>query len=417
MNARQRESILVIGKEFPFASIEGCDTRLIDNPDEAWAYLKGSPAESFALLTTSVLRKELEDRASAEAALNLNDARLNALLTLSQMRHQSEDELSHFVVNGCVQLTGSTLGYLHFVNEDENGFENYVFSKGAEEACVAREYMDPTLASAGIWADSLRLKAPVIHNDYPRDPERKGLPEGHIELLRVMSIPVQKAGKVVAILGVANKPSPYDEADLRQLLLFGNRLWSIIEGKRLDLALEKANAELQRLATIDSLTGLANRRTLEEYLSLAWKRGVEKGTTMAILMIDIDSFKNYNDTFGHVAGDKVLCAIARTIGSLSKKIECLCVRYGGDEFLVAIPFADDEGTLRISDELLHEVRSLKIPQPNAPAGTFVTISIGLAISRPELGENPEKLITRADDALYEAKRSGRDRRIQAPTAP
>ena len=94
-----------------------------------------------------------------------------------------------------MRLTGSALGYLHYVNREENGFDSYVWSKGAAEACAAREYMDFSLASAGLWADCMRKRGPVTCNDYPAFKEKKGLPEGHIPIQRIMSIPIMKNEK------------------------------------------------------------------------------------------------------------------------------------------------------------------------------------------------------------------------------
>ena len=131
------------------------------------------------------------------------------------------------------------MGYLHYVNSEENGFASYVWSKGAAEACEAREYMDFSLTTAGLWAECMRQRGPVICNEYATAPEKRGLPEGHIPIKRILSIPIMKSEKIVAVLGVANKPTPYDEADQRQLMLFGNRLWSIIAGKRIEIAPRK----------------------------------------------------------------------------------------------------------------------------------------------------------------------------------
>ena len=215
------------------------------------------------------LERERGERIRAEAAAKLNEDRLDALLGLSQLRNATEEALDERVLEDSVRLTGSELGYLHFVNTQENGFGSYVWSRGAAEVCEAvRRQMDFSLQTAGIWADSLRTRCPAICNEYPSTPGTKGLPDRHIAISRIMSVPIMKEDRIVAILGVANKPEPYNEADQRQLLLFGNRLWSILEAKRTEISLAEANGELHRLAVLDSLTGLANRRGLSEYLEM-----------------------------------------------------------------------------------------------------------------------------------------------------
>lgn len=204
-----------------------------------------------------VLAAEAEDRARAEAAFRLNEERLDALLKLSEMRDATEDELAHYAIDECVRLTGSKIGYIHFVKRSGVGFISYVWSRGSREVCEAVEYMDYSLDTACIWADTLRTKRPVIHNDYPNEPSRRGLPTGHLPLLRHMGVPVLKEGRVVAVSGVANKEEAYDAADLRQILLFANRLWGIVEARRSEAELAEANRQLSRLASLDGLTGIA----------------------------------------------------------------------------------------------------------------------------------------------------------------
>ena len=207
--------------------------------------------ELFALRKALVvveegLRRERKEKAKVEAALLFNEKRLDALLGLSGLRNQTEDRLNDYVLEASVRLTDSKLGYLHFVNHEETGFESYVWSQGADDTCGTQlKAMDFSIETAGLWADSLRLRKPSIHNDYLAIPVRKGLPMGHLPISRIMSVPILKEEKVVAILGVANKPYFYDEADLRQLQLFGNQLWSILETKRMEISLAKANEELQ----------------------------------------------------------------------------------------------------------------------------------------------------------------------------
>jgi len=152
-------------------------------------------------------RRELDDRLQAESALKLNEDRLDALLSLSERKSQSEEDINHYVLDSCVRLTGSALGYLHYVYTEENGFDSYVWSKGAAEACAARKYMDFPLTTTGLWAECMRQRGPVICNEYATAPKKRGLPEGHIPIKRILSIPIMKSEKVVAVLSVANKPT------------------------------------------------------------------------------------------------------------------------------------------------------------------------------------------------------------------
>ena len=357
------------------------------------------------------LASEMEDSRRAVEAFRLNEERLDALLKLSEMRDSSEAELSHFAIDECVRLTGSQIGYLHFVDESETGFLSYVWSKGSREVCRAADYMDYGLASAGIWADTLRFKRPVIHNDYPNEATRRGLPEGHLPLLRHMGVPVLKGSRVVAVSGVANKEDDYDLADLRQLVLFSSRLWSIVEAKRSESELARANAELSKLAVLDGLTGLSNRRAFDEFLRRQWRLASREGKPISLLMADIDSFKAYNDRYGHLAGDEALKRVAATIAEAARRPDDLAARYGGEEFVVVLPCTELADALRIGVATVLRTRLLGIPHERSAAAEIVTVSIGVASLVPPRGveSSPESLLAAADAALYEAKRGGKDR--------
>jgi diguanylate cyclase (GGDEF)-like protein len=360
------------------------------------------------------LEREHGRRLDAEAVSRLNEDRLNALLGLSQLRNATEEELNDRVLEDSVRLTGSELGYLHFVDAQETGFISYVWSKGAARACgTAREAMDFSLTTAGIWADSLRLRLPVVHNDYRSMSGAKGLPDGHIPISRIMSVPVLKDGKVVAILGVANKSTFYDEADQRQLLLFGNKLWSILEAKRAEISLAAAYEELHRLSILDSLTGLANRRGLDEYLESLRKVDAWNSSAISVFMIDIDFFKAYNDRYGHLAGDAMLEHIGGLFLNAIRGLRGMAARYGGDEFLIIIPDMDRKAAEATAESLLSAVRALGRPQGGPEGDIGIAVSIGVAASNPTAVCRPESLFKRADKALYEAKRQGRNRVVPA----
>jgi diguanylate cyclase (GGDEF)-like protein len=398
---------ILAGTPFDFVLRPFMDEELLARAHSCIEY---SGVRKFLQIKNDELHSEIENRARIENELNLSEDRLDALLSLSEQKSQSEQELNSFVLDECVRLTGSTMGYLHYINEAEDGFLSYVWSKGAAEACVAKEEtMDFSLTTAGIWADSMRRRGPVVHNDYATIPGKKGLPVGHIPILRIMTIPIMKGEKMVAVLGVANKPTYYNEADQRQLMLFGNRLWSIIEGKRNDFALAKANAELHYLATTDSLTGLANRHSLNNFLALRWGKCSSMGESVAAMMIDIDFFKSYNDTYGHQAGDDVLKKIGAVILNERKKQDSIAARFGGDEFLIVSCHTDVEEMKRLAFTFIDKVRGLEIPHSQSSVCPFVTISIGMAKIVPTHGSSPDHLIRLADEALYAAKRLGRNR--------
>ena len=175
--------------------------------------------------------------------------------------------------------------------------------------------------------------------------------------------------------------------------------------------LEK-NLELERLTNLDGLTGLSNRRYLDEYMALEWSRAARDHSALSVLMIDVDHFKLYNDSYGHVAGDQVLKRVAQALHAASERPADLVTRYGGEEFLVVLPATPRSGAVSVGEKLRLCIESLDIPHAGSSHGR-ITISIGGASTFPAPGESVQSLIQAADRELYVAKKEGRNRmRIQ-----
>ncbi|WP_323117945.1 GGDEF domain-containing protein [Burkholderia alba] len=172
-----------------------------------------------------------------------------------------------------------------------------------------------------------------------------------------------------------------------------------------------AEAALARLAGTDSLTGLHNRRALDETLEREWRRAVRGGRPLAILFVDIDHFKRYNDAYGHQVGDEVLTRVARCIAGQASRAGDAVARYGGEEFVVVLPDTDPNGARVVAERIRLAVRLLAIAHEQSEVG-FVTVSIGVAVWEPHDGvAAPEvaAVVEAADQALYQAKASGRNR--------
>jgi two-component system chemotaxis family response regulator WspR len=167
------------------------------------------------------------------------------------------------------------------------------------------------------------------------------------------------------------------------------------------------NLELQRLTHSDGLTGLSNRRYLDQYLAAEWRRGTRDKTGLGFLMIDVDNFKAYNDTYGHVAGDEVLKRVAHTVESCLGRSPDLAARFGGEEFAVVVPGTSAGGLRLLAEKMRIAIEDLAIPHSGSAAGV-VTISIGAATLVPSLAEPVTKLIEAADIGLYRAKRDGKN---------
>lgn len=174
--------------------------------------------------------------------------------------------------------------------------------------------------------------------------------------------------------------------------------------------LSEMNARLERMSRTDGLTGIANRMHFDQRLREEWKRARRHRGFLAVALVDVDNFKQYNDAYGHQAGDECLERVAGTLSRTLQRPTDMAARYGGEEFGVILPDTDMRGAGHIAEQLRGAIERLKIPHDHAEAAPHVTISIGVAAERPERDENgPEGLLRRADDALYRAKKGGRNR--------
>lgn len=171
---------------------------------------------------------------------------------------------------------------------------------------------------------------------------------------------------------------------------------------------ERLNQKLDRMAHHDALSGLANRRYFDLLLEREWERLRREEKNLAALFIDVDHFKNFNDTYGHAAGDVCLSAVGRVLAEAVRRPGDVAARYGGEEFVVLLPEADLEGAREVAERIIADIDALNIKHGASVAG-HVTVSIGLCITVPQHTNTAANLLKRADAALYAAKRAGRHR--------
>ncbi|MCX9157085.1 diguanylate cyclase [Niveibacterium sp. 24ML] len=174
--------------------------------------------------------------------------------------------------------------------------------------------------------------------------------------------------------------------------------------------LDDANRELQRLSSIDGLTGIANRRQYDATLIREWRRAQRRGAPIALVVCDVDYFKRYNDHFGHQGGDECLRRVAACLAGQVKRPADLVARYGGEEFAAILPDTDAEGAMLVAEGMRIAVNEMALAHAPAAGQPFVTISLGAAAAVPPREvSTPAALLALADAALYEAKRNGRNR--------
>ncbi|BBD07266.1 sensor domain-containing diguanylate cyclase [Desulfovibrio ferrophilus] len=181
-------------------------------------------------------------------------------------------------------------------------------------------------------------------------------------------------------------------------------LINITERRKAEMALAEANAKLEHMAMVDGLTSIPNRRCFDEALEQEWFRAKREQTSLALIFFDVDQFKEFNDTYGHLAGDKALTAIATTIHQAVRRPADLAARYGGEEFAVILQNTDTEGAQHVARQILDAVRELKIPHATGVEGYgIVTLSAGVASLRPHTPASNNDPLEFADQALYTAK--------------
>lgn len=209
------------------------------------------------------------------------------------------------------------------------------------------------------------------------------------------------------------KPKEYRLLDVYQLLVAQSDIHELANLliQELYYKLETANQKLQKLATVDSLTNLANRRQFDEYLYQQWQQMRRQIDWLSLILIDVDYFKLYNDNYGHLAGDFCLQAVAEAIKSSVQRATDLVARYGGEEFAVILPATSVDGAIYLAEKMINNVRELKIVHEKSLVSPCITISLGVASVIPDLEMKPASLIANSDAALYAAKSSGRDRYI------
>ncbi len=177
--------------------------------------------------------------------------------------------------------------------------------------------------------------------------------------------------------------------------------------------LADANIELQKLAALDGLTGIANRRRFDDAMRVEWQRGQRERQPLSLLMCDIDYFKQYNDTYGHLSGDLCLKKAAAVLTEHLKRPADLAARYGGEEFAIVLPDTPLAGALTVAQECVQHLHHLGMAHSGSPHGV-VTMSIGVASIVPSPESNLEELLASADRALYAAKNGGRNQALAAP---
>lgn len=200
-------------------------------------------------------------------------------------------------------------------------------------------------------------------------------------------------------------------------LKFHNRLAMSLEARfeneQLAEQLAQSNRKLMHLAETDELTGISNRRAMDRFLRSEWNRLFRAKKPLSLLFVDLDFFKQYNDTYGHEVGDKCLIQIAKILHNHTQRSNDMAARFGGEEFAVILPETSEDDALKIAETILADLESLQIPHAGSEVAKHVTLSVGVATMIPNQPDSEDFLRLSADRALYQAKRTGRKQVVKA----
>ncbi len=230
-----------------------------------------------------------------------------------------------------------------------------------------------------------------------------------VGLREAFGVPILFDSQVLAILiFFSQKHVMPEDRSVELVNAIATQLGSFVERKQATAALFAANQKLALLASLDDLTGVANRRYFNEHLAREWNRLRRDQVPLSLILCDIDYFKRYNDYYGHLAGDDTLKQVAQAIKKVIKRPADLVARYGGEEFVILLPNTSMAGAVQVGEFIRQEVQQLKIPHAQSLVSDYVSLSLGISSLVPCLKESPETLIKMADEALYAAKREGRN---------
>lgn len=362
--------------------------------------LVGSSAEIMGGNGAKFLWHLVEERRKKEQEAKERLTEQQTLYNIGLMLSSADrsKEVVSTIVESAINLSGSSAGSL-VLFEEESGEMVMAYSKGFSPAFAkVKRWKWKTGGMTGRILDS---KTPIIVPDINNDPYSHNpaiLEEG---VKSFMAIPLRAEGKIVGILYVNDfKPRDYNEGQVSIVSLLATQATFAIENIML---LEKT----EMMAITDELTKLYNHRYFVKSLNDELKRAGRYKQNLSLVMIDVDFFKNYNDTHGHLKGNDVLKEIARILAGTVRDVD-IVARYGGEEFSIILPQTDKEKAVATAERIRAAVEGFNFYKGETQPGGRVTISLGVA-TFPHDGKASSDVVGRADEALYQAKREGKNR--------
>ncbi len=376
----------------------------------------------------NILQKELLEK---NKILERKNSHLELLLQLIKVMNSAEmiDDAIAEVLKQVCQVINWSYGEAWTLNSEKTTLErsnswyahcpilgNFDHQVKTELSVIQKEFVENIAVSKKIiWLSNFEQ----LHSlQFSKSPVLLQKAMQLAGLHRMLGIPITFQKNVLAVLifldssdcdqrGASFTIFPQDGLVLIQSI--ADQLGALMQRLYTEVELKKANEELQKLVSYDSLTVIANRRRFDEYLDEQWRQGKRDRGELSLILCDLDCFKLYNDNLGHQAGDKCLQAVASMIKQVVKRPMDLVARYGGEELAVIVPYTSQIGALQLAEKIREAVKGLQIPHPNSPVSYYVTVSVGVSSLIPRDNCSQKLLIKLADEALYQAKEMGRDR--------
>ncbi|MEW8500414.1 MAG: diguanylate cyclase, partial [Candidatus Thiodiazotropha taylori] len=335
-----------------------------------------------------VFIRDIRERKFNEQIANLRDG-------LSKIVYQGEmDNIMRVALDIAESITQSQIGFYHFVEKDQKTLSLQVWSSNTlKNMCHSEgEEMHYPIDQAGVWVDCIHQGKPIIHNDYEALDHKKGMPEGHPELVREITVPIFRDGLIVAVAGLGNKQIEYSNWDLNVLERIADVAYDFIERKQSEM-------QIEHMAYYDALTGLPNRTLFSDRMAQAMSQCSHTERVLAVCYLDLDGFKTVNDEHGHDVGDELLISLAKRMMNILREGDTLA-RLGGDEFVILLNNLK-EG--KESESFLTRAIE-RIQKPFMVKGYRLSISASIGVTIfPDDDSTADTLLRHADQAMYKAK--------------
>lgn len=362
-------------------------------------------------------RKDITEYRHAERLMRQQAERERLLTQMTQRIRQSLDlnEILNTAVSEIRRILATDRVIIYCAEAQNQGAVIVEAVDSNWPSMLGQIIADP----AGATSDRNEVDQPSSNHPDPAtapvSPESAGLSYAQIldqfYVKANLVIPIFSGDALWGFLEVHHCAAPrhWQPWEVNLLTQLSDQLSIAIKQSQLYMRLQEANHELQRLALLDGLTRIANRRCFNSQLEQEWRRLAREQKPLSLILCDIDYFKRFNDSYGHPAGDECLIQVAQALVRASRRPADLVARYGGEEFAVILPNTAQEGAVRVAEGMRRRVQQLKIPHQASEVSAHLTLSLGVATIIPAPDASYEPLLKAADEALYQAKLNGRDR--------